>query len=75
MFGGRTRWSETVPGDAAAAANGFVRMVNGVVILVILVRLLILIRLVRRRALPDRQRYARYVQLRSLNFGIQGSRM
>ena len=66
---------EPVPGDAAAAANGFVRMVNGLGILVILVRLLILIRLVGRRALPDRQRYARYVQLRSLNFGIQGSRM
>jgi hypothetical protein len=75
MHGDRTRWPETVPGDAAATANGFVRMVNGLVILVILVRLLILIRLVGRRALEHRRRYARYVQLRSLNFGIQGSRM
>jgi hypothetical protein len=69
-----TRWPETLR-DAAAAANGFVRMVNGLGILVILVRLLILIRLVGRRALQDRKRYARYVQLRSLNSGIQGSRM
>jgi hypothetical protein len=75
MRGVPTRWPETVPGDAAAAANGFVRLVNGLVILVILVGLLIVIRLVGRRALPDRQRDARYVQLRSLNFGIQGSRM
>jgi uncharacterized membrane protein YkgB len=74
MHGDRTRRPETVR-HAAAAANGFVRMVNGLGILVILVRLLILIRLVGRRALPDRQGYASYVQLRSLNFGIQGSRM
>jgi hypothetical protein len=61
--------------NAAAAADGFVRVVDSVVILVVLVRFLVLFRIVGGRALQDRQRYTRYVQLRSLNFWTQGSRV